>query len=121
MKKQYLGRWGEAKAVDYLINKNVEIIARNQHTSYGEIDIIGRDGEQIVFFEVKTRTSDSFGHGEDSITNQKQVHLINSAEAYMQDHTELGEDWRIDLISIDGKPESQKIYLRWFKNAISGF
>jgi len=120
MNKQDLGHWGEGKAAQYLIKKGIEIIAHNQRNSYGELDIIGKDGEQIVFFEVKTRTSDSFGYGEDSITNQKQTHLVNSAEAYLQEHTELGEDWRIDLISIDGSPRSRKVTIRWFKNAIPG-
>ena len=118
--KQQLGKWGEVKARIYLEQKGVKILDANFRTSYGELDMIGLDGPQVVFFEVKTRSSNSFGFGEQSITKTKQQHLIDSAEAYIQEHPHLGEDWRIDAIIIDGNPSRKKNEIRWFKNAISG-
>jgi putative endonuclease len=120
MNKRQLGKWGELKARQYLEQKGIKILAENTRTSYGEVDLIGMDGTQIVFFEVKTRTNTSFGFGEQSITANKQTHMINSAEAFIQEHPDFGEDWRIDAIIIDGSPTSQKIEIRWFKNALSG-
>lgn len=118
--KQQLGKWGEERARIYLERKGVKILDSNFRTPYGELDLIGLEDSQVVFFEVKTRSSDSFGFGEQSITRVKQQHLIDSAEVYIQKHPHLGEDWRIDAIVIDGNPSRKKNIIRWFKNAISG-
>jgi putative endonuclease len=118
--KQQLGKWGEGKARIYLERKGVKILDSNFRTPYGELDLIGLEASQVVFFEVKTRSSDAFGFGEQSITKKKQEHLIDSAEAYIQEHPHLGEDWRIDAIVIDGNPSRKKNIIRWFKNAVSG-
>ena len=118
--KQQLGKWGEGKARIYLERKGVKILDSNFRTPYGELDLIGLEDSQVVFFEVKTRSSDAFGFGEQSITKKKQEHLIDSAEAYIQEHPHLGEDWRIDAIVIDGNPSRKKNIIRWFKNAVSG-
>jgi len=107
------------KAKQYLEGKGIKIMATNIRTPYGELDLIGMDDSQVVFFEVKTRTSTAFGFGEQAISETKQQHLIDSAEAYMQEHSDLGDDWRIDAIIIDGSPLRNKIEIRWFKNAVS--
>ncbi len=120
MKNKELGEWGEAKARHYLQEKGIIILGTNKRTNYGELDIIGKDADQVVFFEVKTRRSNSFGFGEESVSSAKQEHLTNSAEDYIQNHPEVGEDWRIDVVVIDGSPTSPKVEIRWFKNAISG-
>lgn len=60
-----------------------------------------RDGGCLVFVEVRTRRSvDKFGTPQESITAQKQVRLISTAETYLQDLPSLPEDWRIDLVSV---------------------
>jgi len=121
MENRILGKWGESKARQYLKDKGIVIIGINQRTHYGELDIIGLDNDQVVFFEVKTRRSNSFGYGEESISKAKQEHLVNSAEEYIQNHPELGEDWRIDVIVIDGGPTHSNVEIRWFKNAVSDY
>jgi putative endonuclease len=120
MDNKKLGKWGENKARVYLEEKGIVILGINQRTHYGELDIIGQDNGQVVFFEVKTRRSNSFGFGEEAISKVKQEHLVNSAEEYIQSHPNLGEDWRIDVVVIDGSPTDLKIFIRWFKNAVSG-
>lgn len=120
MNKIKFGQWGEEKAVDFLLGKGIKIIDRNHRTHYGELDIIGMEDSQVVFFEVKTRSNTTFGFPEEAVNVRKQEHLINSAEEYMQVHTELGEDWRIDVIAIEGHPREEKINIRWYKNAVSG-
>ena len=120
MDNKKLGKWGEIKARQYLEEKGIVILGINQRTHYGELDIIGQDDGQVVFFEVKTRRSNFFGFGEESVSWVKQEHLVNSAEEYIQSHPNLGEDWRIDVVVIDGGPTDPKVEIRWFKNAVSG-
>lgn len=113
--KQKLGKWGEGQAANYLIQQGYEILERNARTRYGEIDLVARHlelnlttdqpagsktGKTVVFVEVKTRTSLAFGYPEQAIDRQKQAHMLAAAEAYLQDHPELGENWRLDVISI---------------------
>lgn len=118
--KQYLGRWGEEKARDYLERQGLCFVEANARTKYGELDIVTMDGSQIVFVEVKTRTSKKFGSGEQAITNNKQKHLIAAAESYMQAHPGLGSDWRIDAVIVEQDYENQNNEYRWYKNAVPG-
>ena len=75
-------------------------MSRNWRSPYGEIDLIASHDEVVVFVEVKTRKSKSFGPPEISITPRKAEHMRNCAEYYIQQHPELTNDWRIDVITI---------------------
>ena len=81
--RQRIGRWGEDVAQNFMVEKGLYPIAANLRTQYGEIDLIMKDGETVVFIEVKTRTNTKFGLPEVSINRQKQLHLIQSAEFLM--------------------------------------
>jgi putative endonuclease len=123
--RQSLGRWGEELAAGYLGERGYSIIERNRRTPYGEIDLVvhapGQQGEgMVVFVEVKTRSSASFGHPEVSVDRRKQEHLLNSALYYMQEHPELGCSWRIDVISIQKVKRGQPALLSHFENAVGG-
>lgn len=118
--RQALGRWGEKLAGDYLEGKGYSIIARNERTPYGEIDIIAQNDritmddddsstQVTIFVEVKTRTTQSFGYPEDSITPKKQSNIISAATHYLQEHAQLDVDWRIDVIAIERYPQKQPI------------
>jgi putative endonuclease len=117
-RKIAVGKKGEDLAVQYLIEHGVRILGRNIRSYYGEIDIIGRAGEEIIFFEVRTRTSALLGYPEDSITSRKRSHMRAAAEAYIQANPGLKTDWRIDVLAIrlapDGQPE-----IEWFENAVN--
>jgi putative endonuclease len=120
--RQNLGKWGEDLAASYLCDRGYTILDRNLRTPYGEIDLIMRapDSEEeptIVFIEVKTRSSASFGLPEISVDSRKQEHLVNSALSYMQDHPDLGCGWRIDVISIQ-KIKGGNPHLTHFENAV---
>lgn len=112
---QRIGKWGEEKAEDYLIQKGYEIIGRNIRTPYGEIDIIAKLKDMIIFVEVKTRTSNKMGLPEESITPRKQEHMIACAEHYAMEN-EL-DQWQIDVISIEGK-SGLTPKVTYFENAI---
>ena len=73
-----LGSKGEDLAIQFLKKKGYRIIDRNYKTSVGEIDIIARDGNTIVFVEVKTRTDDSFGYPFEAVNKKKRQKLQKS-------------------------------------------
>ena len=112
------GYWGEEKAKEYLTTRGVEIISQNYYCEYGEIDLIGIHDGMIVFFEVKTRFSKSYGYPEVSINFQKSDHIKKCSLKYLQNHPEIDSEWRIDVISIT-KYENERLDIRWLKNAIS--
>ncbi len=112
---QRIGKWGEETATQYLIEHGYEILARNARTPYGEIDIIAKQGNTLIFVEVKTRTSNTMGFPEESITPRKRQHMISAAEHYAAEH-EI-DHWQIDVISMEGNPAS-KPKITYFENAI---
>ena len=126
---QELGRWGESQAAQYLIQQGYKIIAQNERTPYGEVDLIaqmvsdpetdpGHTGGIILFVEVKTRTSRKFGFPEEAVTAHKQMNLIAASEHFLQEHPEITFDWRIDVISIERYPNQEPI-IHHFENALS--
>lgn len=116
---QTTGKWGEETAAIYLQQHGWIILGRNIRTKFGEIDLVAQFGELIVFFEVKTRTNKAYGTPEQAITAKKAEHMLNSAVSYIDEHPELGTDWRIDVLSIEGKPEEGDFCLEWFENAVT--
>lgn len=69
--KQHLGRYGEDRAASYLQERGYEIIDRNWRSQVGEIDIVAKDKDRLVFVEVKTRSGSGFGHPFEAITANK--------------------------------------------------
>lgn len=94
-----LGNKGEDFAVNFLKRKGYSILARNYKTHIGEVDIIAKEGETIVFVEVKTRANDSFGYPFESVTRRKKQKMRNIALLYLK---KLGDDppVRFDILSI---------------------
>ena len=112
---QRIGKWGEETATEYLMQRGYEIIARNARTPYGEIDIIAKQKDIIIFIEVKTRTSNKMGLPEESITPRKRQHMLDAAQHYAAEN-EI-DHWQIDVISIEGKPGSTP-KITHFENAL---
>lgn len=112
---QRIGKWGEDVAAEHLTQNGYEIIGRNVRTPYGEIDIVAKQNNITIFVEVKTRTSNKMGLPEESITTRKREHMISCAEQYAMDN-EI-DHWRIDVISIEGKPGIET-KITYFENAI---
>ncbi len=114
-----MGRLGETLAGAYLQNKGYNILERNLHTPYGEIDLIARQDEAVIFVEVKTRSSSSLGPPEISITPRKEEHMRDAAGYYIQQHPELNGDWRIDLVTIQFQPNQSPAVIDHFENVLS--
>jgi putative endonuclease len=99
--KQRLGQRGEEIAVRYLRQQGYAILARNWRCPAGEIDIVAREGETLVFVEVRTRRGDRFGTPEASITPAKQAKLVEVAQTYLQEANLEDVAWRIDVVAIE--------------------
>ena len=117
--RQRVGKWGEDQALAYLSSKGLCLIGRNVRTAHGEIDLIMADGEQLVFVEVKTRTSLDFGNPEESITSKKRARMVASVESYLQKSPENYQEWRIDVIAIYGMAGDSAPEIEWFENAVT--
>ena len=116
-KKQEFGKWGEQEAADYLLRKGYSILGKNIRTPHGEIDILASLDQILIFIEVKTRGSTTFGNPEIAIDARKLRHMEQSALFYVQKIDYAGT-WQCDAIAIL-KSESQPIEIVHFENVIS--
>ena len=95
-----LGNWGEEVAGRFLQDKGYQILETKYRCTWGEVDIVARDGDELVFVEVRTRRDTKYGTPEESLTRAKAKRLMATAEDYLQRHGEDNLDWRIDLVAI---------------------
>ena len=113
--RQALGKHGEDLACRELERRGYAIVARRYRRRGGEIDIIARDGETIVFVEVKTREDLAFGGGADAVTSCKRRRIVEIAHDYLARHHRRDCRCRFDVVSIvfaNGAP-----VLELFQNA----
>lgn len=113
---QTSGIFGETIASKYLSSHGYIIVERNFRKRYGEIDIIALDGDTLVFVEVKTRRSNSFGEALEAITSSKIRKLIQSSYFYKHLHPNLPDSIRIDAISIALTADNTVKELKHIKN-----
>lgn len=102
----------EQVAAEYLQNRGVRVLVRNYRNRVGEIDIIGRDGEYTVFFEVKYRKSNAKGSPAEAVNFRKQKTICKVADYYRMTHG-MGEfsGVRYDVVAIENDE------ITWYKNA----
>lgn len=114
-----LGSRGEARAVEHLASLGYQIVERNYRCREGEIDVIARDGGDLVFVEVKTRRTFSCGSPAEAVGFRKQRKLVRAARRYLVERG-LGEaDCRFDVAEVyflDGLPVRVEV----IKGAFSG-
>lgn len=109
-----LGERGEELAKSYLEKLGYKIIVANWRERKFEIDIIAIDNNEIVFVEVKSRSTSFFGNPEEAVTQKKQQHLINGADFYIKEK-EVDLEGRFDVVSIVLNVNEQEI--KHIKNA----
>lgn len=112
------GDKGERLAVHYLENKGYTILEQNYRFEEAEVDIIAHQGHEIIFVEVKRRTSLSFGYPEDAVTDGKKRRIAKAAEAWLYERKMDGAPVRFDVISILSKSETEH-KIRHFENAFT--
>ncbi|MBS8241996.1 YraN family protein [Marinobacter lipolyticus] len=112
-----IGTQTEAVAARYLQSRGVSILERNVYNRGGEIDLIGQDGDTLVFFEVRFRGLNSLVGAAESITPSKQRKLIRAASFYLHRNGLSSAPCRIDVVAI-APGEVSKYRIQWIKNAI---
>jgi putative endonuclease len=97
---QWLGRYGEDRACEYIERLGYQLVERNFRCKDGELDIIAQDGKTIVFIEVKTRSSAIAGHPFEAITLQKQARIRRLAAEWCARYQVSQVQVRIDAIAV---------------------
>ena len=95
-----------------------KILAKNFRTRFGEIDIIAKDGNSLVFVEVKTRHNVAYGRPEEAVTKTKQRHIIAAANIYLNQKKLYNTFWRIDVLAIIKTNDGYTV--DHIKNAVTG-
>jgi len=96
-----VGRAGEDEAARLLEKSGYRLVERNYRCRYGEIDIIAMDGDTVVFVEVKTRGSDAFGSGKQSVDGRKQRRMVAVSSNWLSEKGLEESAARFDVVSID--------------------
>lgn len=105
--RQLLGRRGEQSAAKFLREKGYSILKQNYRCHHGEIDIIAKEGDTIVFVEVKTRSSKAFGGPAAAVNYRKQQQISKAAFTYLEEQQLNDVDSRFDVISILAEDDKQ--------------
>jgi len=99
----------EQFAASFLEQQGMVVLDRNFVFNHGEIDIVARDGNELVFVEVKARRSAKFGSPEEAVTPAKQALLRRTAEGYVRERNLYGIPCRFDVVAILMEPGGRKV------------
>lgn len=110
------GDEGEGIACRHLVEQGLTILeTKYRYGKMGEIDIVAKDGDVLVFCEVKMRTTDMYGDPEFAITPRKQAQVRRVAHAYLYEHDIDEQECRFDVVAI--KKEAGKISINYIQHA----
>jgi len=115
MNRKATGDRAELLACRYLKRNGLKLLCRNYRCRRGEIDLIMRDGDSLVFVEVRYRQQTRFGHAAETVSRTKQNRIIYCARCYMTVHQNWNMPARFDVVAIEGKPDDLRI--EWIANA----
>jgi len=118
MKRRDTGILGEKLARDFLKERGYHIIETNYRCPEGEVDIVARDKDFLVFVEVRTKTSLAFGSPEESITPAKKERMRVVASRYLETHDNLPQSWRIDVVAVELDPREKPSRIEIIENAV---
>ena len=113
--KQRAGDAAESAAARYLLVQGCELVARNARYPEGELDLIVRERDVLVFVEVRMRSSRAYGGAAGSVDRYKQKRLLRAAQHWLLQHC--GERWpacRFDVVSVDGDGT-----IEWIRDAFA--
>ncbi|MDR5901393.1 YraN family protein [Halomonas icarae] len=102
----------------WLTDRGLEPVATNQHAKGGELDLVMRDGDTLVFVEVRHRADIRHGHPLETITATKQRRLIRAARFYLQNNR-LSCPCRFDVVAVTGLPP--ELDIQWVVNAFDAY
>lgn len=115
------GQLAEKYARQYLASHQLEIIDTNYKTPRGEIDIVAKDGDMLVFVEVRLRSRNAFGSASDSIDAHKRKRIVSAAKHYLQSRGLWNHAiCRFDAICLDPMPDNPAQYqVEWIPAAFA--
>lgn len=115
-----IGAIWEDISLTYLQHARLELLTRNYSSRFGEIDLIMREGEYVIFVEVRYRDATALGNGAASVGAAKRAKLIRTALLYLQSHPQFAQQpCRFDVIACSGTPQRPQI--DWQRNAFDVF
>lgn len=114
-KQQQFGKTAESIAAGQLRKQGYRILARNYRTTLGEIDIIAREMDVIVFIEVKARNSNRFGNAKHAVTLKKQKKIARVAVSYLKEINQPNARARFDVVAVDARKKDGNMEI--IKNA----
>lgn len=118
---QNIGNQFEIRACDWLKASGLKLLARNFHTRHGELDLVMRDGNTIVFVEVRYRRYQRCGSAIDSITKSKRDKLVKAASHWLASRPNLSrQPCRFDIVAFDGQV-SESMTPQWIRHAFDAF
>lgn len=120
MKRRDTGILGEKLARDFLKKQGYRILETNYRCPIGEIDIVAKHKDSLVFIEVRTKTSLEFGSPEESITPAKKERMRDTALHYQQTHDNLPLSWRIDVVAVELNRNGELSRIELIENAVDG-
>lgn len=116
---QKIGNLGENIAKNFLIRKGYQIITTNFKIRSGEVDIICKKDDFLIFIEVKTRTNKTFGYPEESFNIRKRKRFKKAVLRYLF-KTDYNGSWQVDFIGIEINKKLKKAKLRHYKGVELG-
>jgi putative endonuclease len=109
-----LGSWAERRALHYLTSNGLQRLECNYRCRTGEIDLIMRDRDYLVFVEVRYRKNSRFGLAVETVNSVKQAKLIATAKHYLQKQRQWGSPCRFDVLTITGHRDPA---IEWYRDA----
>jgi|CXWL01.1.fsa_nt_gi putative endonuclease len=107
--QQFQGNRGEMIAKSYLEREGFRFLEHQWRCRYGEIDLIMKERDELVFVEVKWRTNNDYGNPEEMVTRSKARKLTKTAFNYLRTKTKEDVFWRFDTIAITGNAIDHEI------------
>ncbi|MEQ8515093.1 MAG: YraN family protein [Chromatocurvus sp.] len=120
MAKETDGYYYEGASCQWLARQSCRVLTRNYRCRAGEIDLVVRDGDMLVFVEVRVRTNPRFASAAASVDRRKQQRLLRAAAHYLQRHFRgTAPPCRFDVVVWEPAADSGKLQPRWIRNAFS--
>ena len=117
--RRALGRFGEDHARRYLEARGMRFVERNWSCQIGEIDLVMRDGDGIVFVEVKTRHGERMGRAEEAVSQRQAMGLLETGEWYVEEHPDVADlIWRCDIVAVTLDRSHRVVSVRHHRNAV---
>jgi len=120
MWRERAARCGEAIAAEFLILRGMELVDRNVRLGRGEIDLVARDRDQVVFVEVKFRTAGGLATPFDAVGAKKREDVAKAAALYLARRGLLDRPVRFDVVGITWRADGEELLVQHVPNAYPG-